>query len=314
VNERSDVTIAELIARARDALLAGGVSADEAAGDAELLARHALQWDLTRLVLSRGQPPPAEFDAVYDALIARRLEREPVSQIVGHREFWGLDFEVTRDVLTPRPESELIIEAALVSFPRDARFVIMDVGTGSGCLAIALAKEFPQALLIASDVSGAALDIARRNAARHGVDRRIAFLHTSDLAPENDVDLIVSNPPYIALRDLERLPIEVRDYEPHVALFGGQDGLDIYRKLLHEARGAIGADDGGRLIVEVGYDQAGAVAALADRAEWELERTHRDLQGIERVLTFRPIVKEASHGRLSFLQDWQERDSGGHHP
>jgi release factor glutamine methyltransferase len=197
---------------------------------------------------------------------------------------------VTRDVLTPRPETETVIEAALEAFPRDAEIIIMDVGTGSGCLAIALATEFPSAMLIASDISLPALTVARRNAARHEVSHRIAFLHTGDLAPENDVDLIVSNPPYISLRDAELLPVEVRDYEPHVALFGGPDGLDIYRKLLHEAGGAI--EDCGRLIVEVGYSQAADVTALAHEAGWERERVHRDLQGIERVLTFRAAPRE----------------------
>ena len=282
--------LGEIVAQARETLRAGGVPPDEAAGDAELLARHALTWSLTQFVLARGEWPPPDFHDRFAALIARRLQREPVSQIVGYREFWGLDFEVTRDVLTPRPETELVVEAALEAFPRDAAPVIMDVGTGSGCLAIALATEFPAAMLIASDVSLPALTVARRNAARHGVYHRIAFLHNGDLAPEDDVDLIVSNPPYIALRDAELLPVEVRDYEPHVALFGGPDGLDIYRKLLGEARQAIGED--GRLIVEVGYGQAADVTELAREARWERERVHRDLQGIERVLTFRAAPQE----------------------
>ena len=279
------MTLGELVAHARGALLAGGIPADEAAGDAEFLARHALNCDLNQYVLARGQVPPPEFQQRFATFIARRLRREPVSQIVGYREFWGLDFEVTRDVLTPRPETELIIQAALDAYPRDAPIVIMDVGTGSGCLAVALATEFPAAMLIASDISRPAIAVARRNAVRHGVQHRIAFLHSGDLAPENDVDLIVSNPPYIALRDVDTLPVEVRDYEPHVALFGGADGLDIFRVLLRAARQAIGHD--GRLIVEVGYGQAADVTGLARDARWQRERVHRDLQGIDRVLTFR---------------------------
>ena len=283
--------VGEIVAQARETLRAGGVPSDEAAGDAEFLARHALRWSLTEFVLARGECPPPGFRERFAVLIARRLQREPVSQIVGYREFWGLEFEVTRDVLTPRPETETVIEAALEAFPRDAPIVIMDVGTGSGCLAIALATEFPAATLIASDISLAALDVARRNAARHGIQQRIAFRRSVDnLGIEDDVDLIVSNPPYIALHDAALLPIEVRDYEPHVALFGGPDGLDIYRRLLDQARQAIG--DAGRLIVEVGYGQAADVTALAGEARWERARVHRDLQGIERVLTFRAAPQE----------------------
>ena len=282
------MTLGEFVAQARETLLAGGIAADEAAGDAELLARHALGFDLTQYALARTEPPAPEFSGRFAALIARRLQREPVSQIVGYREFWGLDFEVTRDVLTPRPETELVIQAALDAFPCDAPIVIMDVGTGSGCLAVALAREFPAAMLIASDISLPALAVARRNATRHGVQHRIAFLHSGDLAPENDVDLIVSNPPYIALGDAAGLAVEVREYEPHVALFGGPDGLDVYRGLLRATRQAIAAGDDGRLILEVGYGQAGAVSDLARAQGWDRERVYRDLQGIDRVLTFQP--------------------------
>lgn len=285
------MTLGEFVAQAREALLAGGVPAEEAAGDAEFLARHALGFDLTQYALARNQLPSPEFPQRFAALIARRLQREPVSQIVGYREFWGLDFEVTRDVLTPRPETELVIQAALDAFPREAPIVIMDVGTGSGCLAVALATEFPAAMLIASDISLPALAVARRNATRHRVQHRIAFLHSSDLAPENDVDLIVSNPPYIALRDAALLAVEVREYEPHVALFGGLDGLDVYRRMLRATRQAITVGDDGRLILEVGYGQGGHVTDLARAARWERERVHRDLQGIDRVLTFRPEDK-----------------------
>jgi release factor glutamine methyltransferase len=278
-------SVAELVAHARDRLLAGGLPPEEAVGDAEVLARHALGWDLTRYVLSRGQQPPDDFAGDFEPLIARRLRREPVSQIVGHREFWGLDFEVTRDVLTPRPETELVVQAALDVARRDPPSVIVDAGTGSGCIAIALATELPDAQLVASDISPRALAVARRNAVRHGVDSRIAFVQSELLVPEMDVELIVSNPPYIPLRDAGTLAPEVREHEPHVALFGGEDGLDAHRKLLG-GRASIGSR-GGWLIVEVGYDQARAVAALADPAAWSLERIDRDLQGVERVLTFR---------------------------
>jgi release factor glutamine methyltransferase len=278
-------SVAEAIARGRETLLRGGIPKAEVPGDAEVLARHVLGWDLAQLLSSRNEPPPPAFERQYAALIDRRLAREPVSQIVGHREFWGLDFEVTRDVLTPRPETEALVAAALDVARRDPPSVIVDAGTGSGCIAIALATELPDARLVASDISPRALAVARRNAVRHGVDSRIAFVQSELLVPEMDVELIVSNPPYIPLRDAGTLAPEVREHEPHVALFGGEDGLDAYRKLLGE-RVSIGSR-GGRLIVEVGYDQARAVAALADPTDWSLERIDRDLQGVERVLTFR---------------------------
>jgi release factor glutamine methyltransferase len=275
------MTVAEAIARAREALLTAGVVPDEAPGDAEVLARHVLGWDLARLAASRRDGAPHGFQERYDGLIARRCRREPVSQITGHREFWGLDFEVTRDVLTPRPETETLVEAVLAAFPRDAALVIMDVGTGSGCLAVALAKEFANARLIASDVSLPALEVARRNAAAHGVADRIAFVHSAHL--ENDVDLIVCNPPYIAERDADVLPPEVREYEPSIALFAGHDGLDAYRRLFRDARG----EHNGKIVVEVGCDQAAQVSEIAEREGWILETVRKDLQHIPRALVFR---------------------------
>jgi release factor glutamine methyltransferase len=279
------LSVAELVARARRRLLAGGIPADQAPGDAEVLARQALGWNLTTYAIDRREPPPPDFAERYDALIARRLTREPVSHIVGSREFWGLDFEVNREVLTPRPETELVVQAAIDLCPRDGAPIVVDIGTGSGCIAVALATELPHARFIASDVSLAALNVARRNAARIGVGSRIAFINSEHIPPENDVDMIVSNPPYIPLPARDELAPEVRDHEPAGALFGGVDGLDYYRLLLGNVIGCLNQD--GWLIVEVGYDQADAVRALADPDDWEAARTYRDLQGIERVLTFR---------------------------
>jgi release factor glutamine methyltransferase len=282
------IDLAGRVAHARDALLAAGIPADEAAGDAEVLARHVLQWDLTQYTLGRRDSPPSGFQEQFDQLIARRLRREPVSQIVGHREFWGLDFEVTRDVLTPRPETELVVQAALDVCRMDPSFegVIVDIGTGSGCIAIALATELPDARFMASDASLAALTVARRNAARHGVAQRIAFLHTALIPPDNDFEIIVANPPYIPRAQRGSLAPEVRDYEPEIALFGGPDGLDFYRRLFTDHLPG-DLNRSGWVIVEVGYDQADSVRALIDRRYWEIGRSYHDLQGIERVLTFR---------------------------
>jgi release factor glutamine methyltransferase len=279
-------TLREAVARGRGILAAAGIAADEAALDAELLARHVLGWDRARLVANRRDEAPPTFEDAYRPLIARRAAREPIAYITGHREFWGLDFEVTREVLIPRPETELIVEEAIALYGKRNPGLIVDLGTGSGCIAIALALEFPKAELIATDVSAPALAVARRNAIRHGVNNRIAFVQSGFTAMAEGVDLTVSNPPYIALGDKPSLQPEVRDYEPGVALFAGHDGLDVYRVLLSDAIQTSQAE-GGHLIVEVGYDQHPAVAALAERAGWTLERVRQDLQGITRTLVFR---------------------------
>jgi release factor glutamine methyltransferase len=282
-------SVAQAIARARDALLRGGIPPDEAHGDAEVLARHVLGWDFTQLAVSMRDVAPPSFHEQFNAAIARRLQREPVSQIVGRREFWGLDFEVTRDVLTPRPETEFAVQAVLdvcQAAPAGYRPVIVDIGTGSGCIAIALATELPNAMFIASDISLPALAVARRNAVNHGVAHRIAFLHTGAIPPENDIDIIVSNPPYIPETQKDTLAPEVRVFEPHTALFGGHTGLLYYKDLLSERVYWDLDRERGRIIVEVGHGQAVAVTALADPRWWRLERTYRDLQGIERTLVF----------------------------
>src|SRR5262249_52135784 len=153
--------------------------------------------------------------------------------------------------------------------------IIIDIGTGSGCIAIALATELPEAWFVASDASLPALEVARRNAARHGVSGRIAFYHTDYIPPENDVEIIVSNPPYVPRRDRDSLAPEVREYEPDMALFGGDDGLDFYRLLFgHDGD----VTENGRMIVEVGYDQAHQVKKLANPRFWTFERSYRDLQ------------------------------------
>jgi release factor glutamine methyltransferase len=276
------MTLAERLAAARATLTAAGISSSEAANDAELLARHALGWDRARLISSLRDSAPPELDPGYRELIARRATREPASQIIGVREFWGMEFEVTPDVLTPRPETELIVEEALVQFPdRNAELTIVDVGTGSGCLAVTLAHEYPHARVAATDISSAALAVARRNASRHTVAERIDFLHTSGTPPDRPAALIVSNPPYVSSTAAPGLPPEVRDHEPHEALFGGPDGLAVYELLLRES--SVTAD--GRMIVELGYDHLDRVTALAERCAWRVVSVREDLQRIPRVLT-----------------------------
>ncbi len=277
------MTIHELVQGARDRLMQAGISSNLAALDAEVLARQVLGWDKARFLSDRHETATSAFLLNFEHLIARRVRREPVSYITGTREFWGIDFEVTPDVLIPRPETELIIEETLARLDKNSRPTIADIGTGSGCIAVVLAREAPNARIIATDISPEALVIARRNAARHGVTERIRFVDTSFLDGIDDmVDFIVSNPPYVPSRSGPGLTPEVRDYEPSVALFGGEDGLDGPQQVLDAAvRHLV---PGGWLIMEFGYGQDDQVAALVGKADGlTLSSIRHDLQEIPRV-------------------------------
>jgi release factor glutamine methyltransferase len=277
----------ERLADARDRLVRAGVSSDEAALDAEVLARHVLNCDRATLLTRARDPLPSAFGRLYDELVQRRAAREPIAYIVGHREFWGLEFEVTPDVLIPRPETELIIEEALSVFPhRQLVHHIIDVGTGSGCLAVILAIEFASAGVVATDTSDSALEIAQRNAGRHNVSDRIAFVR-GDLVrgAGKRAQLIVSNPPYVPEADAATLQPEVARYEPSSALYAGPDGLDVIRRLLEEAPRHLAPE--GRLIVEFGFGQEPGVREAARQSGWTTERVRRDLQGIPRVAVLR---------------------------
>jgi release factor glutamine methyltransferase len=277
----------ERLAEARLTLTAAGIPADEAALDAELLARHVLECDRATLLTRARDPLPSAFNRLFQTLVMRRVEREPLAHIVGHREFWGLEFEVTPAVLIPRPETELIVEEALAALPsREAVRRFVDVGTGSGCLAVALAVEFPGARVTATDVSAEALAVAYRNAERHNVLPRVSFIQT-DLVEGiiDEADLIVSNPPYVPDGEARTLQPEVARYEPPAALFGGADGLDVIRKLLAHVHTRLASD--GLLIVEFGFGQEAAVREAAERAGWVIVRVRSDLQRIPRVALLR---------------------------
>ena len=277
----------ERLADARDRLIRAGIPADEAALDAEVLARHVLDCDRATLLTRARDPLPSAFGRLYDELVHRRVAREPVAYIIGHREFWGLEFDVTPAVLIPRPETELVIEEALSAFPhRQLVRKIVDVGTGSGCLAVILAIEFQAAALVATDSSAAALEIAGQNAARHNVSRRISFVH-GDLLQDTGpgTDLIVSNPPYVPEADAATLQPEVAQYEPSSALYAGPDGLVVIRRLLGEAPACLAEE--GRLIVEFGFGQEAALRDAALQSGWTVERVRQDLQGIPRVAVLR---------------------------
>jgi release factor glutamine methyltransferase len=278
-------TIQEHVATAREALRGAGIGPREAELSARMLAEHVLGWDAARYFTSSNEPEPSEFARSYDALVARRAAREPAAYITGRKEFWGLSFEVSRAVLIPRPETELIVEAALVECGGDRRrsLSIADAGTGCGCLAVALAREFPHALVLATDISDSALDVARRNAARHGVADRIRFLHTNMLdAVHDSFDLIVANPPYVRRGDGPALQPEVRDHEPSIALFAGDSGFELVTMVVDQAAGRL--QHGGSLIFEFGFGQDAAVEELIEKTPGlRMVGLRRDLQGIART-------------------------------
>jgi release factor glutamine methyltransferase len=270
------------VTRAAAALERAGFAAEDAARDARVLACHVAGWDLGEWLLRQRDPAPAAFEAALEAAIERRSHREPVAYITGTREFYGRDFAVSPAVLIPRPETELIVDLALAApLPPGAR--VLDIGTGSGCLAITLALEWPAVEVLATDISTDALDMARANAARLAPARPIGFLPGAFFAnAPGTFNLIVSNPPYVAERDRAALPPDVLDFEPASALFSGDDGLACVAAILRAAPSRL--SPGGRLLMEIGYGQSDAVAALvAGLPALTLRAVHRDLQGIPRV-------------------------------
>lgn len=262
---------------------------------AELLLIHVLQRDRTWLYAHPEFELSSKQSAAYAALTQRRSEGVPTQYLTGRQEFWGLEFEVGPGVLIPRPETEHVIEVALERLgPRRTEPLrIADVGTGSGCIAIALAHEFPGAELVATDISPAALNYAHRNAARHNVSDRIQFLESDVLEAaieppgrsESRFDLIVSNPPYVGRNDAASLPREVHEHEPAEALFAGDDGLKVYPELIRQAERNLASN--GTLVLELGYNGAQYVGSLLSVPLWSDLRVTRDLAGIERVISAR---------------------------
>jgi release factor glutamine methyltransferase len=274
---------------------------------AELLLLHVATRDRTWLYSHPEENLPQEITDRFFALIARRAAGEPTQYLAGKQEFWGLEFEVTPDVLIPRPETEHVIEVALDRLAlRELRagrpqktigegLQIADIGTGSGCIAIALAKELPKAEFVATDISRAALEVAGRNAVRHGVGERIRFVQGDllDRSGEERItsgetaapllfDLVVSNPPYIGRREAPTLAREVRDHEPEIALFAGEEGYELYGNLISQS--ATNLNPGGILVLELGHDSLPAVQPLLDAANWTRVGVTNDLAGIPRVI------------------------------
>ena len=277
-------TIAATRHRLAEQFRAAGI--DSADVDARLLLAHALGLDRAALTMDGERALRADEAKAIDALAARRLRREPVSRILGSKEFWTLQFMVTPEVLVPRPETETVVEAALDALLplKLEKLRILDIGTGSGALLLALLSELPNASGIGTDISAAALDVARANAQRNALAARCSFV-VSDIAAgvEGAFDLIVSNPPYVASGDIATLAPEVRDYDPPLALDGGADGLDGYRAIARHVRPLLAP--AGRLIVELGAGQERAVHALFTNAGLNVAAAKGDLAGIPRALT-----------------------------
>ncbi len=272
-----------LLAEAVEALRQASV--ESAALDAELLLAAAAGVDRARLLTGSISLDSGSVGR-FRRMIARRAAREPLAYILGHKEFYGLDFEVSRDVLIPRPETELVVETALevVHEQPDAR--VLDLGTGSGAIAIAIAVNAPAAQIAAVDISAAALELARRNARRHRCEARIDF-YLGDLfaalpCSHQKYDLIVSNPPYVREDEMAALQPELARYEPHLALFGGQDGLDFYRRIA--AGTASHLNTGGEVIVELGAGQQADIVRIMRAAGLHIVQLLRDLAGHHRVL------------------------------
>ena len=280
-------TVRQALSRAWDRLTAADIEYAEL--EAEVLLRYALAPDrrLMRadLYTRLGDAIDNASAARYENLIARRLAHEPSAYITGHREFYGLDFHVTPDVLIPRPETELLVECALKTHAaQHPEPVIVDVGTGSGAIAIAIASALPNARVIATDVSEAALSVARVNAHKHEMEGRIVLLQGDLLSPiETAVDLVVANLPYVTTPDWQALEPELREHEPRLALDGGNDGLDLIRRLLTQAHSYL--KPGGAVCLEFGIGQRDAIVALA-RAAFSDARieVNDDFSGTPRVL------------------------------
>jgi release factor glutamine methyltransferase len=284
---------------------------------AELLLLHVLGRDRTWIYSHAEEEVSSAEAGRYLALLARRSAGEPTQHLTGKQEFWGLEFAVTRDVLIPRPETEHVIEVALDRLAvRELRagrkqtltgegLQIADVGTGSGCIAIALAKELPGGTVYATDISSAALTVAQHNAARHSVSAQIQFIESNLLenllsvvrspganpellgSPVTSkqsllLDLVASNPPYIGRREAATLMREVRDHEPEIALYGGSEGYELYAGLITQA--AAHLKPGGILVLELGYNSLPAVQPLLDAPMWTNVAVTNDLSGVPRVI------------------------------
>jgi release factor glutamine methyltransferase len=276
------MTVREAIAWAAEQLSASQHLRSDAYRDAARLLLHTLGISRAQLLANPEDTLSPEQYVSFERLIARRITHEPIQYITGEQEFFGLPLRVTPAVLIPRPETEHLVEAVLARLDRSAPLAIVDIGTGSGAIAIALASHLPAARVIATDISPAALEVAVENAARNHVADRIRFIESDlleALAPDAPFDAVVSNPPYVAFADGKDLHPQVRDFEPATALFATGNGLDVYRRLIPQAHAVLKPN--GILALEIGEGQQTAIAEFL--SPWNEVRFLADLQQIPRV-------------------------------
>ena len=291
----ANMTVRDALKTAMQRFVAADVPSNALA--AEVLLMAALARDRTWLYAHPEHILDATSEQKFIDFIEKSASGVPTQYLTGRQEFWGLSFEVEPGVLIPRPETEHLIEVVLarIASRRTTPLRIADIGTGSGCIAVALANEFPAAAIVATDISPDALKIAQRNATAHGVKKQITFLLADLLLPASpaeasasatcaDFDVIVSNPPYVSRNSADELPREVRDHEPTVALYGGAHGFEFYQRLIDEASRAL--RESGLLVLELGYDSLAHVRQMLDASNnWQgIEVTH-DLAGIPRVIS-----------------------------
>jgi len=287
------VTLAEAINNAATLLSTAGIT--NARLDAEVLLSHIILKDRVWLITHRDDVLDDNHQREFADVIRRRTRREPLQHIIGNQEFWGLEFIVSPDVLIPRPETEFIIEAALaIVQDRNTPVRIIDLCTGSGCIAVSLAKELTAARVIATDASEKAIAAALENTRRHGVSERIRFLlgdlfePLEELDIRGQIDIIVSNPPYVQAGDLSTLQPEVRDYEPEMALIAGPGGTEIATRIIQLA--PVYLKKNGTLIMEMGLGQAEALTRMVEATGAYGDRELlKDLAGIERVIVARKV-------------------------
>jgi release factor glutamine methyltransferase len=285
-------SIAQLLVEATRILRRAAIP--DARRDAATLLANLIACDAAYLIAHAEKEVTLSDIARYRGFVERRATGEPVQYIVGHQEFFNLDFLVTHDVLIPRPETELLVETALNLIPEKEEHLICDVGTGSGCIAISILHERANARCVALDSSLKALSITASNAMRHSLRDRLLLLASDCFAALSSLQarfhMIVSNPPYVAEETFAGLGREVRDHEPRAALTSGDDGLSMIRRLLVDAPGFLMPH--GHLLIEIGFDQNQAVTEMIDEGVWTLLGIHKDLQGIPRTVVVKKKGEE----------------------
>lgn len=281
------MTIADVAREAAHALTLAGHTPEDSRRDVAVLSRHLLAWDTASWLTRQATEAPEVLTKGLAPLVTRRALGEPIAYLLGEREFYGRSFIVNKHVLIPRPETELLVAVALRNLDEAGRNAthVLEVGAGSGCVAVTIAAERAHVTVVATDISPDAIEVASTNATRHGVASRVRLEEASLTGQTRNLDVIVSNPPYVAEHDRATLMRDVRDFEPSLALFGGTDGLAVIRPLVAAAYSAL--SPGGILALEIGAGQYEDVASLLVAQGFVSVSPHRDLAGIERVVEAR---------------------------